>query len=289
VVSIYPGLPLSEMKTVVNTRVTEVQPLKMKAGACSFLAFCTQSLKERTAKTNNIPLKAAFEEESRMLDAKGIIFDIDGTLADSWKLGFDATQVILEKHGIPLITEETYHECTRYATPDRLARHAGLMPGDAGYEEKGKILASEFDDLYVGLVSTETAPFFPGIAKLLEDIPSGVAVGALTNAAERYAHAVFKVNCEGKIYERFKSVRGADTVPKPKPSPDGLFLVSKEMGLSPVDCVYIGDSPSDGLAANAAGMTSVAVLWGSHSEVNLRSAPFTHCCKTTEDLRTLLC
>ena len=135
VVSIYPGLPLSEMKTVVNTRVTEVQPLKMKAGACSFLAFCTQSLKERTAKTNNIPLKAAFEEESRMLDAKGIIFDIDGTLADSWKLGFDATQVILEKHGIPLITEETYHECTRNATPDRLARHAGLLPGEAGYEE----------------------------------------------------------------------------------------------------------------------------------------------------------
>ena len=52
---------------------------------------------------------------------KGVLFDIDGTLADSWKLGFDATQVVLQNNGIAAITEEIYHDYTKYCTPDRLA------------------------------------------------------------------------------------------------------------------------------------------------------------------------
>ena len=51
----------------------------------------------------------------------GVIFDIDGTLANIWKLGFDATKVVLKNRNIPLIIEELYHECTRYCNPDRMA------------------------------------------------------------------------------------------------------------------------------------------------------------------------
>jgi phosphoglycolate phosphatase-like HAD superfamily hydrolase len=230
-------------------------------------------------------------------DVKGVIFDIDGTLADSWKLGYDATLVILEKNNIPAITQEEYHYCTRYATPDRLARHAGLLPGDDQYSMTGEKMGQEFDDLYVDLVSTETAPFFPGVYNLIVSVPPHVVIGALTNAAESYAHAVLKTNCPvrrspsdgvGAIYSRFLSIRGADTVPKPKPFPDGLFQVCKEMGLLPEQCVYVGDSPSDGLSAHAAGMPSIGVLWGSHQEESLREAPFSHICRSVEELRALL-
>ena len=170
--------------------------------------------------------------------AEGVIFDIDGTLADSWKLGFDATQVVLKNQNIPLITEELYHECTRYSTPNRLARHAGLLPDeDEEFEAVGQKLADEFDELYVGLVSMETAGFYDGIQELILTLPSktgmgrDVKVAALTNACAAYAHAVFRTNCpviskgrEGPgIYERFDSIHGADTVAKPKPHPDGLF------------------------------------------------------------------
>lgn len=229
-------------------------------------------------------------------EVKGVIFDIDGTLADSWKLGFDATAVILDKNGIEPITEEIYHQCTKYATPERLARHAGVEPGSEDFIATGARLAEEFDELYVGLVSVETAGFFPGIETLLRSIPQEVKVGALTNAAVRYAHAVLESNCptsssngkRGEIYERFHSIRGADNVPKPKPAPDGLFQVCDDLGLEPEDCVYIGDSPSDGVAAHAAGMPSIAVLWGSHPEESLRKAPFSHFCRTSEELAQLL-
>lgn len=149
---------------------------------------------------------------------KGVIFDLDGTLADSWKLGFDATVVVLEKNNVPLISEDEYHDYTRYATPERLARHAGLTPSDKDFAAVGQRLGDEFDNLYVGLVTTETAGFYPGISSMLSIIPENVALGALTNACVGYAHAVLKTNCpvasvdassEGGIYNRFQSIRGA--------------------------------------------------------------------------------
>jgi phosphoglycolate phosphatase-like HAD superfamily hydrolase len=236
-------------------------------------------------------------KETMYKDVKGIIFDIDGTLADSWKLGYTSTAVILEKNGIPPITDEIYHECTRYATPERLARHhGGHAPGTPEFERVGAQLGKEFDDLYVDLVDLETAGFYAGIENLLQNLPRHVKLGALTNAAVLYAHAVLETNCpvasnqsqEGGIYDRFESIHGADTVPKPKPSPDGLLKVCAELGLHPTDCVYIGDSPSDGAAAKACDMPAIGVLWGSHKEESLRKAPFTHLCKSVEDLEALL-
>jgi phosphoglycolate phosphatase-like HAD superfamily hydrolase len=236
---------------------------------------------------------------------KGIIFDIDGTLCDSWKLGYDATLVILQKHGIDPITPEQYHFHTRYSTPDRLARHANLLPGvNDDYEAVGQRLGREFDNLYVGLVSTTTAGFYPGMAQLLHNLPQNVKLGALTNAAVAYAEAALLVNSRAiaadggtttttintTLYERFRSIRGADNVPAPKPSPAGLLQVCQDLGLDPADCVYIGDSPSDGQAAHAAGMPTIGVTWGSHDETSLRNggAPFSHLCHSIDDLQRLL-
>jgi len=223
-----------------------------------------------------------------------LIWDIDGTLADSWKLGFDATLEVLEQNSIPTITEEVYHYHTRYSTPDRLARHAGLEPGDAEYESVGEKLGAQFDNLYVGLVSTKTAGFYPGIEELLMDVPDGIALGALTNACVAYADAVFRVNSvsgdeKRQFSERFQSIRGADNVPKPKPNPDGLLTVCKDLSVDPSRCVYIGDSPSDAMAAHNAGMRSIGVLWGSHSKESLLKAPFSVLCETIDDLREALC
>lgn len=185
---------------------------------------------------------------------RGVLFDIDGTLADSWKLGFDATQVVLEQNGVPSITEKCYHEHCIYTTPERLARHAGLIPGeDDNFEEVGNRLGNEFDNMYVNLVSTETAGFYPGIMDLLNELPNDVKLGALTNACVAYAHAVLESNCDSDVHSRFLAINGADNVPKAKPNPDGLLLCCEQMGVDPNECVYIGDSPSDGKAAHNAG------------------------------------
>ena len=69
--------------------------------------------------------------------AKAIIFDIDGTLCNSWKLGFSATQTVLGRE----ITEGEYHAGTCWSTPERLARHVGLKPEDA---DSSRILAFHY-------------------------------------------------------------------------------------------------------------------------------------------------
>jgi phosphoglycolate phosphatase-like HAD superfamily hydrolase len=241
--------------------------------------------------------KASPSSDNQFADyqqVKGIIFDIDGTLADSWKLGFDATVSVLEKHGIPTITQECYHEHCIYCTPERLARHAGLVPGAPDFDTVGAALGKEFDDMYVQLVDTTTAGFYPGMHPILKNVPSHVALGALTNACVAYAHAVLQANNNAQeeddagLYSRFGSIHGADSVPTPKPSPDGLLQVCQDLGLKPEECVYIGDSPSDAGAAAAAGMPSIGVLWGSNGEEKLRKAPFSHIIQTVEELETLL-
>ena len=204
--------------------------------------------------------------------ARGIIFDIDGTLADSWKLGYEATNVVLQRNNISPISAEIYHSHTRYATPERLARHAGLTPTSTNFQERGQQLGQQFDDLYVDLVTTETAGYYAGITELLtllqttqrrdsnsSSSSSTVKLGALTNACVAYAHAVLQINdatiqnannteSTTSLYQSFVTIHGADTVAEPKPSPAGLLQCCHELHLRPhEECLYIGDSPSDAL------------------------------------------
>lgn len=234
--------------------------------------------------------------------ALGVIFDIDGTLANSWKLGYDATVVVLENNkdrlGPVEIDEKIYHETCVYATPERLARTAGVVPEDPAFEALGEDLGAQFDSHYVRLVSAETAKFYDGIPGLLERLPEGTRLGALTNACVAYAHGVLGANCAVRsgadpdgfpLYARFGTIQGADSVPEPKPSPAGLIQCAGELGLDPHACVYVGDAVGDGKAARAAGMVSVGVAWGSNSEEKLRAAGcFDYLCRSVDELRALL-
>lgn len=230
--------------------------------------------------------------------ASAVIFDIDGTLADSWKLGYDATVAVLKNNnlGHVPINEEIYHATCVYPTPERLARTAGLVPEDDNFLKVGEELGRQFDEHYVKLVSLETCEFYDGIFEMIQNLPEETKLGALTNACVAYGHAVLEANCPVKsgsegfaLYDRFGTINGADSVPAAKPSPEGLFQCAKELGLKPEDCIYVGDAVGDGKAARAAGMVSIGVLWGSNSEEKLRNADtFDYICSTRDQLRDLL-
>ena len=92
--------------------------------------------------------------------------------------------------------------------------------------------------------------------KLLDDVKTyypRVRYGALSNACGSYVRAVLAANNVSKMFE---VQLGADEVPASKPNPDGLLMICRLMGdVNPANCIYIGDSPTDGQAATAAGMT----------------------------------
>lgn len=187
-----------------------------------------------------------------------LLFDVDGTLVDSFGLAFEATATVLTKRGFAAISEAEYLEGCRYCTPERLARHAGLVPGDAEFESLGRELGADFDADYISKVSTETAPLFDGLREVIARARhNDLRLGCLTNAAVAYADAVLRTHGLD-----FDSVQGADSVPAPKPAPDGLLKCCRELDVAPSSAVYVGDSPSDGAAAVAARFAAaIGVAW----------------------------
>jgi phosphoglycolate phosphatase-like HAD superfamily hydrolase len=215
---------------------------------------------------------------------RAIIFDIDGTLADSFQLAFSATNKVLKNNQYEPINDEQYHYGCRFTTPVRLATHTGLTPDAANFAEVGEKLGAEFDALYISMVDANTAGFYVGVKELINAIPPDVKIGALTNAAVAYAEAVLKAN---GVRGRFAAVHGADDVPKPKPAPDGILQCLQEMQCDAHEAVYIGDSPTDGRAALSAGCASVAVTWGANSPQKLAGS-FDTICHSVDSLRAAL-
>ena len=286
------GIPITASPSLVHSR-PQVRPSCL-ASAASSTSLTASPTSDDGASDGKI---------------RGIIFDIDGTLADSWNLGYQATLTVLtdyhnenneEKHTAvtyPLTSEE-YHFGCRYTTPERLARHVGLEPDHPKFESVGEELGRQFDDYYVQLVDKKTAGFYDGIGDLLVKLHCGelapsssessgdVQLGALTNACVEYAHAVLKANCpqhssdapssstdgeDKAIYSRFGSIHGANSVPRPKPYGDGILLCCSEMNLHPSEVIYVGDAPTDARAAvDANCRAAIGVLWGSNSEEVLK-------------------
>jgi phosphoglycolate phosphatase-like HAD superfamily hydrolase len=202
--------------------------------------------------------------------ARVVLWDVDGTLADSTELGFSSTNKVLRDAALREITRDEYLRGTRYTTPRRLAWHATKNADDAC----GEALGAAFDDAYVALVTTTTAGFYPGIARIVVRLrEEGRKQAVLSNACGAYARAVIAAN---ECVDVMARVYGADDVPRAKPEPDGLVQIARELGLECIDrsMAYVGDAPSDGAAAKSAGMLAVGVNWGSHDlreEANARN------------------
>lgn len=158
------------------------------------------------------------------------------------------------------------------------------------------------------LVDKKTAGFYDGIGDLLVKLHGGelspdgadLKLGALTNACVEYAHAVLKANCpqyssddnppssmkENAVYQRFSSIHGANSVPRPKPFGDGILKCCEEMNLHPSQIIYVGDAPTDARAAvDAQCRAAIGVLWGSNDEECLKEEEgFRALCSNVEEL-----
>lgn len=225
-------------------------------------------------------LKSKF---NNLINLDAILFDVDGTLSDSFELCFSSTNIILENNNYGKITEKEYHLGTKFCTSKRMANHA---TGDPDHEIGNK-LGKEFDDLYITLVSNKTCPFYPNMKDLLNNVlykNKNIVFGALSNACGSYVRGCLEVN---DSIDLFNCHLGADDVKFPKPSPDGLLKCCKDINISPSNCIYIGDSPSDGLAAKNCKMASIGVSYGSHPIESI-SQSFDYCVNSVKELEELL-
>jgi len=187
--------------------------------------------------------------------ARAVLFDLDGTLADTAPdLARALNRVRAANHLAPMPVEIT-RSYTSSGARGLLKVGFGLEPGDERYDE----LKLQFLEFYSAEICIDTR-LFEGMAELLDQFDQErLPWGVVTNKAERFTLALLQGL---RLGERAACVVGGDTAARAKPHPDPLLHAAAALQLPPSACLYVGDDLRDVQAARAAGMRVVAAKYG---------------------------
>ena len=157
---------------------------------------------------------------------QGILFDLDGTLADTAPdLGY-ALNTLLLRYGRDPVTLERIRPRASQGARGLLDVGFGVQPGDPYFEE----LRDEFLQLYRDNLCRHTV-LFEGIPQLLSTLEArGLPWGIVTNKLARFTDPLV---AQLGLAERAACVVSGDTYAKPKPYPDPLLGAAREMELTP--------------------------------------------------------
>lgn len=202
--------------------------------------------------------EAVVEFHPAVAPARAVLFDFDFTLADSSGGVVVCMNHALERLGLPPAPADDIH---RVIGLD-LGTSLGILAGEewrSREEEFVEHFVGKADEVMVGSTS-----FLPGAARVLRTLHgAGYPTGVVTT---KYRHRVEDALERDGLLAFVDVIVGADDVPRPKPAPDGLLRAADSLGIPTGDCVYVGDSEVDAMAASAAGMRFVAVLSGTTGE-----------------------
>ena len=192
---------------------------------------------------------------------KGMLFDLDGTLIDSFETIYDAVNVAMERLGLPSIPPEEIRPTI--GVPLKLVLGT-YLEGDLVDKAVSIYRARQMETLLSG------TRVMPGAEEVLSELTRrGVLCGVVTNKPTHMA----KVVLEHFALDRYLNlVVGRDNVKKPKPDPEGLLSAISHFGLEAKDCGYVGDSVVDMITGKAAGTLVLAVATGASSVGDLKAA-----------------
>ena len=185
---------------------------------------------------------------------RAVLFDLDGTLADTAPDLGGAVNRMRERRGLAPLPIERLRPLASSGARGMLAAGLGKTPADADYDT----LREEFLAEYERALDVGTR-LFDGVDALLRTLrDSGVEWGIVTNKVMRFTAPVVA----GLGLGNAGVVIAGDTTPHPKPHPAPLLAACERLAVVPAECVYVGDDRRDVEAARAAGMPSIAAGWG---------------------------
>ncbi len=195
--------------------------------------------------------------------AKAILFDLDGTLADTLADLAYATNRTLEKHGLPTHPIEAYRQFVGNG-----ARNLVAAAADAKDEAFIDMLLNDFIADYKEHLLDRTRPY-DGVIETLDALcASGLSVAIVTNKphvqAVRLAQHLFG--------ERFTVIYGGCADYPKKPDPASAELAMNALDVKASECVFVGDSDVDVYTAHKVGMPCIGCAFGFRGEEELRKA-----------------
>lgn len=191
---------------------------------------------------------------------KAVLFDLDGTLADTAPDLVAALNMSLSKLGYPQVSLE---EMRHIASDGSLALAKAALPG---VSEEVHLKAQQLLLRFYGDINGQFCRLFVGIAELLEYLDNQeIPYGIVTNKPARYTRPLIAAL---GLTQSMKSVISGDSTLFAKPHTAPMLLASQQIARRCQDILYLGDAKRDLVAAHASGMLGGVALWGYINEAD---------------------
>jgi phosphoglycolate phosphatase len=211
---------------------------------------------------------------------RAILFDLDGTLADTAPDLAAAVNLLRSARGLETTPYEVLRPTASAGARGMIGASFGLTPQDAGFDE----LKTGFFNNYEAAIAVLTT-LFDGVAELLDGLrQAGLAWGIVTNKPSRFTDPLLPLI--GLAHAG--CIISGDTTPHAKPHPEPLLEAARRLGLAPEQCWYVGDDLRDIQAGQAAGMATVACAWGYCGATEPAGWSADHLLASPQELLTLL-
>ncbi len=198
-----------------------------------------------------------------------VIFDLDGTLADTSGDLIAAANHCFRRMGLGEILDPLADQ--------GIALRGGRMMLTRGLERAGRFDPATVEEWYPELLRAYGAAIdahtvlYPGAMEAVETLKlQGFGVGICTNKPAALADLLLR---RLGVRGAFDSMVGADTLPVRKPDPEPLREAARRAGGDPARCILVGDSDTDRKTARAAGVPCVLVTFGPSGEDMARLEP----------------
>lgn len=184
-----------------------------------------------------------------------VLFDLDGTLADTAGDLAGALNHLREQRGLPHLPLDTLRPYASAGARGLIGIGLDIHPGHDEYEA----LRLAFLAAYAHCLA-DTTVLFDGMAQVLETLEAhGLPWGVVTNKPHRFTIPVM----QGLgLAERAATCISGDSTAQAKPHPLPLLTACEQIKVPPARVLYVGDDLRDIQAAQAAAMPSAAARWG---------------------------
>ncbi len=201
-----------------------------------------------------------------MAKLKCILWDVDGTLADTERDGHRAAfNMAFEEAGLERRWDVSTYGALLAVTGGkermRFDIDRGGMP-DMPYETIAALHARKTIH-YQSLIAEGRIPLRSGVRRLLEEaFAQGITLGISTTTTPTALDALIEHSLGREWFERFAVLAAGDIVPAKKPAPDIYLYALEQMGVSPEHTLALEDSSNGWRSAHAAGLKCVVTVNG---------------------------
>ena len=192
----------------------------------------------------------------RAADVRALIFDLDGTLADTIGAIRDGINDTMQSYGYPHKTYDQILHAIGNGSRNLVRR---CMPEpDASDEKKVSAVLASYD-LALARTHLHTRECYEGVREAIRELHArGYRLAVLSNKQDAYVKGLIaQLFPDGE----FEIVKGQTAWPL-KPDATVPRLIAHELCVDVRECAMVGDSDVDVLTAQNAGMISVGCAWG---------------------------